>query len=186
MLGKIYTFHIQYYKTGYQHYIYAILENIQFIMILILGDAQIQCVTLTTRKVVLYLIVQFKRMYILLYVPDIRFKLATFSMLPIIQLLVDDTMYVYQGYIPMSVGNANYQWSYEYPCITSQPDQLVRALDWPQVILYVEILGPKDGSSFTMAGLINRSHQVNSRNPYSPCFSVVCTMKPSENCWTFT
>ena len=43
-------------------------------------------------------------------------------MQPTIQGLAEDVMYVYQGDIPMYVGDASYQWSCEYSGLTSYYD----------------------------------------------------------------
>ena len=48
-------------------------------------------------------------------------------MLQIMKGLVEDVMYVSQGEILMYGEDVTYQWSCEYPSITSRYDQLVRA-----------------------------------------------------------
>ena len=82
----------------------------------------------------------------------------------------------------MSEGDSMYQWSCEDPGITSLPDQIVGALAGPQKSFSENILTPKYRGIFILASLINRSHQVNSRILLVPCFSVICIMKPSDQC----
>ena len=58
---------------------------------------------LITIKVVLYSIYKFKRMYALVHVPEIRFKITP-VVLPCqsMHVLVEDLMHVFQGKITMS------------------------------------------------------------------------------------
>ena len=94
-------------------------------------------------------------------------------MLPTIHVLVKDAMYVSRGEIPMYVGDAEYQWIYEDSGLTSQYDQLAGVLAWMHQIFSAKLLTPKDGSSFILASLTSRSHQVNYRILLVPCFTVV-------------
>ena len=59
------------------------------------------------------------------------------------------------------------------PEITSRSDLPVESSAYPQKRFYENTLTPKDNSSFILASLTNRSHQVNSRSLLGPCFAVV-------------
>ena len=63
-------------------------------------------------EVVLYSIVKINRMSALVYIPEIRFKIAQVVLpFPTMQGLLEDGMYVSSGDIPVSVGCVVYWWS---------------------------------------------------------------------------
>ena len=104
----------------------------------------------------------------------IRFKEPALSMLPTMQALVEDAMYVSQGDIPMSEGDTAYHWSCEESVLTSRYYQLVDVSACPQQRFSAKILTPKDGSSFILERTTNGIYQVNLRILYGPClFSCV-------------
>ena len=86
------------------------------------------------------------------------------------QVLVEYVVYVSQVKIPMSGGDAAYQWICEEPSLTSRSDQVVGALVWPQKFFSLKLLTPKDSGRFTLASPSNRIHQMDSRNLCVPCF----------------
>ena len=65
----------------------------------------------------------------------------------------------------MSGWDAKYQYIFYYPVLTPWYNQPVGDLACPQLIFYVYILTSKDGISYTLAFIINRSFQDNSRKP---------------------
>ena len=83
---------------------------------------------------------------------------------------MEDVIYVSQGGIPMSVGDAAYQWSCEDPGLTSRYDQIVGASACLYKSFFAKLLTPKDGVNFILASLTNRIHQVDSRILIGPCF----------------
>ena len=91
-------------------------------------------------------------------------------------------MYVSQGYITISGGDAAYQWRCEEPGLTSRHDKLVGASAFPQQSLSANILTTKDSGIFILTCLTRRIHQVNSISLTGPCFAVWCTMKPGDQC----
>ena len=53
-------------------------------------------------------------------------------MMPTIQLLVEDAIYIYQDEMLISGGDSAYQWTCEDPSNNSRSDQLVGILVWTQ------------------------------------------------------
>ena len=57
--------------------------------------------------------------------------------------------------------------------LTSWSDQPEVVWACPKQSFYAKLLTPKDGGSFVLGSLTNRSHEVNSRSLFFPCFAVV-------------
>ena len=86
------------------------------------------------------------------------------------QIFVEDALYVSQGGIPMSWGDAAYKWSYAWH---SRYDQPLISSDLPKWSFSAKILNPKDGNSFISESLTNRSNQVKTISLLVPCLTVV-------------
>ena len=104
-------------------------------------------------------------------------------MLPSTQSLVEYVMYVSQGEIPISGGDAAYQWSFEDSVLTSRSVQQVGVLACHQKNFSTNIINPKDGVSLILSIIINGRHQVNLRILHGTIvLVVVCKMKPGGDC----
>ena len=91
-------------------------------------------------------------------------------MLPTMQVLVENIMYISWGDMQSSVGGSNHSCSCEDPSLTSQYNQPVGASSCPQQIFYVKTLTPKDGVRFVLLSLTNVGNQVDSIILRGPCF----------------
>ena len=102
------------------------------------------------------------------------FKSTPFVLLvPTMQEFVEDVINVSQYKIPMSGGDATYQWSCYNSSLNSHSYQLSGVSAWPQKSFSAKLSTPKDGGRFILACLTNRNYHVNSISLLGQCFIVV-------------